>query len=77
MGARAWPARPRVPSKGRRPAHRALRIASPGRQGHTTCAADVLLRPNSTEELAAAVKATAARAGAERRALKMRATRQG
>lgn len=42
-----------------------------------TCATDVLVRPNSTAELAAAAADLAARAAAEGRPLKMRASRDG
>lgn len=46
-------------------------------QGHVTCETDALIRPNTTEELAAAIAAVNKRAGTEGRTLKMRATRDG
>jgi len=46
----------------------------PPPQLHTTCQADELIRPSTTEELAAAVKEVAARAAAAGRPLKMRTT---
>jgi hypothetical protein len=44
-------------------------------QGHTTCSSDELIRPESTEQLAAAIKDLRARAQQQGRPLKMRATR--
>ncbi|WIA11663.1 hypothetical protein OEZ85_011764 [Tetradesmus obliquus] len=46
-----------------------------GLYGHTTCSTDELVRPESTEQLAAAVKDLRARAQQQGRPLKMRATR--
>lgn len=43
-------------------------------QGHTTCFADVLIRPESTEQLSSAIKELRARSVKEGRPLKMRAT---
>jgi hypothetical protein len=44
-------------------------------QSHTTCSTDELIRPESTEQLAAAIKDLRARAQQQGRLLKMRATR--
>lgn len=44
-------------------------------QGWTTCSSDTLIRPESTDELAAAIKHFRAKAAAQGRPLKMRATR--
>lgn len=46
-------------------------------QGWTTCASDMLIVPESTEQLAAAIKDVRAKAAAQGRPLKMRATRPG
>lgn len=46
-------------------------------QEHVTCAADVLIAPDSTAELASAIKNVRARAESEGRPLKMRPARNG
>jgi hypothetical protein len=44
-------------------------------QGHTTCSTDELIRAESTEQLAAAIKDSRVRAQQQGRPIKMRATR--
>lgn len=46
-------------------------------QGWTTCSSDMLIRPESTDQLASAMKDLRSKAAAQGRPLKMRATRPG
>lgn len=48
-----------------------------GVYGWTTCSSDMLIRPESTEQLSSAIKDLRAKAAAQGRPLKMRATRPG